>query len=408
VAKSVHKAWAAVAPKTISGEAEVFITRPIAASDHVAIFDSGASEHYTPRLDRLSNVRKIMPPITISAANGTTFLGTACSDLAITLTNGLQCTQVVLCDTVYTLGMSATLISLGKLDSHGYEMRIRAGSLAVHTSNGTVCGIVPRVRGLYRLGGLPATLAQAFAGTALPHDIVVCDAPLPIVLEQAAHTHNHTAHTDLNGRTLCKMLNGTEMCTNEGEQEIPDLESPPPSPQPLPPSSPPPPPPAAHSAPADAAPDAAQPAALSLDSRYTGCRAHTRYELSLAKLRSALAIAHFTVSSRNPATFFCTLHDGTTEMLTIKADNMLLVASRTGLLNTTPGYLCRLVRKIFGCVTVTEVDPALRVVRFALPRCSPTLLRARNPLHPTALYNVLFARNDPCACARSAGLSSAT
>jgi hypothetical protein len=403
-----HDAWAAIAPQTISGEAGAFITRPIAASDHVAIFDSGASEHYTPRLDRLSNVREISPPITVSAANGTTFLGTARGDLAITLTNGSQRTQVVLRDAVYASGMSATLISLGKLNLHGYEMRIRAGSLAIHASTGAVCGIVPRVRGLYRLGCPPATLAQAFAGTVLPHDIVVCNAPLPIVLEQAAHAHNHAAHADLDGLTLCKMLNGTETSTDEGEQEIPDLESPPPSPLPSQPSSPPPPPPTAPSAPADAAPDAAQPAASSPNSRYTGRRAHTRYELRLAKLRSVLMIAHFTVSLRDPTAFFRTLHDGTTEMLTIKADDMLLIASRTGSLDTTAGYLRRLVREIFGCVTVTEVNPALRLVRFALPRRPPTLLRARDPTRPTALLDALFARNNPRARVPSTGHPSAT
>jgi hypothetical protein len=193
------------------------------------------------------------------------------------------------------------------------------------------------------------------------------------------------------------MLHSTETCTDEGEQEIPDLKLPPPSLLPSPPSSPPPPPPATPSAPADAAPDAAQPAALSPDSHYTGRRAHTRCGLRLAKLRSLLAVAHFTVSSHDPTAFFCTLHNGTTEMLTIKANDMLLVASRTGSLDTMASYLCRLVHEIFGCITVTEVDPALRLVRFVLPRCPPTPLRARDLTHPTALFDTLFARKDPCA-----------
>jgi hypothetical protein len=172
--KSGLSAWSAVsalqgecagAPITISGPAGDFLAAGAAvASSPIAIFDSGASEHFTPLRERLTDIRAIAP-IPINAANDTVFHGTARGTMVVKLATSSTVTQLTLRNVIYAPGMSATLISMGKLDADGFDMRIRAGELSIKAPDGTLCGSVPRVDGLYRLGGSPASPAALSATT---------------------------------------------------------------------------------------------------------------------------------------------------------------------------------------------------------------------------------------------------
>jgi hypothetical protein len=172
--KSGLSAWSAVSalqgectntPITISGPAGDFLAAGAAVSSSpIAIFDSGASEHFTPLRERLTNIRAIAP-IPINAANNTVFHGTARGTMVVKLATSSTITQLTLRDVIYAPGMSATLISMGKLDANGFDMRIKAGELSIKAPDGTLCGAVPRVDGLYRLGGSPASPTALSATT---------------------------------------------------------------------------------------------------------------------------------------------------------------------------------------------------------------------------------------------------
>jgi hypothetical protein len=145
------------APITISGPARDFLAAGAAVSSSpIAIFDSGASEHFTPLREHLINIRTIAP-IPINTANNTVFHSTARGTMVIKLATSSTITQCTLHDVIDAPGMSATLISMGKLDANSFDMRIKAGKLSIRAPDGTLCSAVPRVDGLYRLGGSPAS-----------------------------------------------------------------------------------------------------------------------------------------------------------------------------------------------------------------------------------------------------------
>jgi hypothetical protein len=172
--KSGLSAWSAVsalqgertnAPITISGPAGDFLAAGATVSlSPIAIFDSGVSKHFTPLRKRLINIRAIAP-IPINTANNTVFHSTARCTMVVKLATSSTITQLTLRDVIYAPGMSATLISMGKLDANGFDMRIKAGELSIRAPDSTLCSAVPRIDGLYCLGGSPASLTALSATT---------------------------------------------------------------------------------------------------------------------------------------------------------------------------------------------------------------------------------------------------
>jgi hypothetical protein len=96
------------------------------------------------------------------------------------------------------------------------------------------------------------------------------------------------------------------------------------------------------------------------------------------------------------------LHNSTTEMLTIKADNMLLVVSQTGSLDTTTSYLQCLVREIFGCVTITKVNPPFTSYTLrCLVACQRSSMRTiLHALQPSLMCSLQATTSRPCTLFR--------
>jgi hypothetical protein len=111
----------------------------------LTIFDSGASEHMTPRCDLLTDYRDV-PEIAIRAANNSTFAGVGRGTLRIELdtTSGRK-KVLLLPDVIYAPGMGATLVSLSKLDSDGLTIRVHAGTMRIYGHNGRLAGTIPNM-----------------------------------------------------------------------------------------------------------------------------------------------------------------------------------------------------------------------------------------------------------------------
>ncbi|GBE86104.1 hypothetical protein SCP_0806280 [Sparassis crispa] len=133
----------------------------VAESDHrVDIFDTGASHHMTPHLDRLSNFCTTAPH-QIRATNSEIFYSHGVGDLLMRLPaiNGGR--HIRLKGVLHAPAMHATLISLGLLDEAGFAWLGHEGTLTISNRENDVIASIPHEDNLYSIFYDSTSLASA-------------------------------------------------------------------------------------------------------------------------------------------------------------------------------------------------------------------------------------------------------
>ena len=121
------------------------------ANSHGAIlFDSRCSTHMMPLGNILRN-QKGIPTQAIQAANGESFTSNASRTLHLELPAGKNTRTLILHNTLYCPGTPNTLVSLGKLDDAGYEMRTANRILLIKDHQGNLIRSIPKINGLYQI-----------------------------------------------------------------------------------------------------------------------------------------------------------------------------------------------------------------------------------------------------------------
>lgn len=156
----IDEGWAAIscsnpdADERISPAAATALAQLRQSPDaHVTvdIYDSGATSHMTSLFHRLENYREI-PIRSIRAANSEAFQAVGMGDLRVLAPNGRNFTRYLLKNVLYTPAMSATLISLGRLDDKGLCLTMFRGKLRITRGlNGESIAEIPKLNGLYRV-----------------------------------------------------------------------------------------------------------------------------------------------------------------------------------------------------------------------------------------------------------------
>ncbi|PPQ82237.1 hypothetical protein CVT24_012925 [Panaeolus cyanescens] len=119
-----------------------------------AVLDCGATEHYTPCRDALTNFKPIKE--TTHVADGRVVDALGKGDLTITVPCGsLGTTEVTLSDVYYVPQFSFTLVSIGRILTNSncqvlFKKAPNPGAILINESN-VVFGRVPLVRGLFRI-----------------------------------------------------------------------------------------------------------------------------------------------------------------------------------------------------------------------------------------------------------------
>ncbi|THG96722.1 hypothetical protein EW145_g7731, partial [Phellinidium pouzarii] len=130
---------------------------------HIRIdaFDSGASLHLTPEKERLLNIRSC-DPVSIRAANGSTFQANLEGELNLVIPNGNNRSVIPLRNVKYAPAMHSTLISISKLDADGYKVLIGNNRLTISSPSGKFLGSIERFNDIYatRWHGHCASLAD--------------------------------------------------------------------------------------------------------------------------------------------------------------------------------------------------------------------------------------------------------
>jgi len=132
-------------------------------SADIFYIDSGASYHLIPSQGGLHAYQKFAMPIEISAANGNKIYAYSSGDLRVaTLANGLE-SEAVLQDVFYAPEVHARLISLGKLQRQGWEIRIWDGGMELRNQDGHKVADVEMVNDVYlmMLDVIPPEVALA-------------------------------------------------------------------------------------------------------------------------------------------------------------------------------------------------------------------------------------------------------
>ncbi len=123
---------------------------------HTEVYDSGCTKHITPYCEELSNFIEI-PPKVFCAANKENFSATGMGDMTIDVPNGVSdASQLQLTEVLYSPEVGYTLVSVGKLDDHGFSATFAGGKCTIHNPDGELVGEVPKVgKGLYRVNHEP-------------------------------------------------------------------------------------------------------------------------------------------------------------------------------------------------------------------------------------------------------------
>ncbi|GBE85560.1 hypothetical protein SCP_0800770 [Sparassis crispa] len=125
----------------------------------IDIFDSGASHHMTPHLDRLSNFQTTAPH-QIRTANSEIFYSNGMGEMLMHLPVENGGRHIRLKGVLYAPAMHATLISLGILDEAGFTWMGHDGLLTVFNKMNDIIARIPRVNNLYRIFYDSASLAS--------------------------------------------------------------------------------------------------------------------------------------------------------------------------------------------------------------------------------------------------------
>ena len=151
-----------LAEATAVEEIEATMTLPFAMLTHSSIaelYNSGASQHFSPFHDQFVRFKTI-PPRPISAAEKRTFQAVGQGDIYIEVPNGDKSTCILLKDVLYTPSMGVTLISISKLTAAGYSALFRNSVCCIFNHYKKLVGEVEVSNGLYHI----KHQSKAFAG----------------------------------------------------------------------------------------------------------------------------------------------------------------------------------------------------------------------------------------------------
>jgi hypothetical protein len=118
-------------------------------SDGTFYVDSGASDHLIPSRGDLHAYRKFDKPVEISAANGGRIFAYGSGTLRVATTaNGLE-QEAELQDVYYTPGVHVRLVSLGKLEGQGWDIRLCDGRMELRDRSENLFADIQKANNVY-------------------------------------------------------------------------------------------------------------------------------------------------------------------------------------------------------------------------------------------------------------------
>ena len=133
--------------------------------------DSGASDHLIPTKDGLRAYRDFDEPVEIAAADSGKIYAYGSGSLHVSTMSSGQLEKAVLDDVYYAPAIHVRLLSLGKLEGQGWDIRLRQGSMELKDRHGDVFAHVPKVNNIYPVELttiLPSSSLVACRGDAAP------------------------------------------------------------------------------------------------------------------------------------------------------------------------------------------------------------------------------------------------
>jgi len=118
------------------------------------IIDCGASSHFTPDRNSLTNYQELTA-LPIRAADGRTFPALGCGDMQIhfPMGNGKKPTLITLKNVYYSSHLAFTLVSCTQMTRVGFKVLLDGSECKVYSPTYKVIGVIPEIHGLYRIGG---------------------------------------------------------------------------------------------------------------------------------------------------------------------------------------------------------------------------------------------------------------
>jgi hypothetical protein len=115
------------------------------------LYDSGTTRHISPYKHLFNDFTEIQPR-SFMAANKQSFSATATGNIIIDVPNGPTPSKLTLNDTLYSPDIGYTLVSIGRLDQSGHDIRFFGGKCTIKDPNGDLVGEIPiSSNGLYRV-----------------------------------------------------------------------------------------------------------------------------------------------------------------------------------------------------------------------------------------------------------------
>ena len=138
---------------TLPGAEEMELSRGLAAAiitqveeartPHIELYDSGATRHISPYRD--ITYQTLDPPLYLNAVNGQQFPALGTGDMVVRApTGGGGQSELTLKNVFHALSVGYTLISLGALDSLGYDIAIGSGHLEILLRTGERLAHIPK------------------------------------------------------------------------------------------------------------------------------------------------------------------------------------------------------------------------------------------------------------------------
>ena len=114
------------------------------------IIDCGASSHFTPDRDNLTNYQELSD-IPIRAADGRTFSALGRGDMKISfpMGNGKKPTPITLKNVYYSPHLAFTLVSCTRMTRLGFKVLLDGSECTIYSPTYKVIGVIPETRGLY-------------------------------------------------------------------------------------------------------------------------------------------------------------------------------------------------------------------------------------------------------------------
>lgn len=155
---------------------------------HSELYDSSCTCHISPYRDDFENFEAISPK-SFCTANQEMFSATGTGSITVDVPAGVDIKKLELTEVMYCPEVGYTLISIGKLDDHGFMATFADGKCTIHLPSGELVGEVPKnQRGAYRVDQ-----EKVEGGDAAALEMVMLD-----------QLHRHMGH--ISPRVTCHMV----------------------------------------------------------------------------------------------------------------------------------------------------------------------------------------------------------